>query len=70
MKDTVIMQDRIGQLCGQFKMPTADAPVGGPFHRGWTRRRPGNLSRMRKSISGNGLQTRLSFFRFPAVAPG
>ena len=43
MKDTVIMQDRIGQLCGQFKMPTVDAPVGGPFHRGWTRRRPGNF---------------------------
>ena len=29
--DTSIMLDRIGQLCGQFKLPTVSTQVGGSF---------------------------------------
>ena len=29
--DTSIMLDRIGQLCGQFKLPTVGTQVGGSF---------------------------------------
>ena len=38
--DTSIMLDRIGQLCGQFKLPTVGTQVGGSFPPRWPRRRP------------------------------
>ena len=39
MTDTSVMQDRIGQLCGQFKLPTMGAQSVTRFNRRWTRRR-------------------------------
>ena len=34
MMDTSVMQERIGQLCHQFKLSHHGDPVGGSFHRG------------------------------------
>ena len=41
MMDTSVMEDRIGQLCGQSCPPWA--PSRWRFHRRWTRRCPGNF---------------------------
>ena len=42
--DTSIMLDRIGQLCGQFKLPTVGTQVGGSFPPRWPRRRPPHVA--------------------------
>ena len=43
MTDTSVMQDRIGQLCGQFKLPTMGAQSVARFTAAGYERCPGNF---------------------------